>query len=96
MGTRLLFSVVALGKFTAGLSGFTVSITRGGLIPWDTAPVNLGGYFDTSTGLYTAPVNGIYRSVFEKSVLLLCLSRTRRGSRILVRVAQRSFGPKGP
>ncbi len=28
---------------------------------------NFGGYFDTTTGLYVAPTNGVYRSVVGRA-----------------------------
>ncbi len=55
----------ALGKFTAGLREQTVSVTQGSLVPWDTTLVDLGGYFNTSSGLYTAPTNGLFRSASQ-------------------------------
>ena len=35
--------------------------TSGALIPWNTLFEHKGGCFDTSTGLFTAPIDGVYR-----------------------------------
>ena len=47
--------------FLATISAGSISISDGAVIPWDTAPINPGGYFDTTTGTYTAPMNGYYQ-----------------------------------
>ncbi len=40
-----------------------MEIAVGDLIPWNEAPVNMGGHFNTSSGLYTIPATGVYRLV---------------------------------
>ncbi len=39
----------------------TINLSDGDVIPWDSAPINPGGHFNTSIGGYVAPENGCYQ-----------------------------------
>ena len=55
---RFLFS--AESTFLATISQYSVSVTPGEPVVWDSAPINPGGHFNTILGMYTAPVHGYY------------------------------------
>ena len=47
--------------FLATISAFSVPVSPGEPIVWDSAPINPGGHFNTILGMYTAPVTGYYQ-----------------------------------
>ena len=47
--------------FLATISAFSVSVSPGEPIVWDSALINPGGHFNTILGAYTAPANGYYQ-----------------------------------
>ena len=47
--------------FLATLNEISISIGNGEVIPWDSAPINPGGHFNTVFGSYIAPMNGYYQ-----------------------------------
>ncbi len=63
----VLFAVGTL--FLATIRESSISISSYEVIPWDAAPINPGGYFDTTTGTYTAPMNGYYQWVYLREAV---------------------------
>ena len=54
-------TVVDDTMFLAYINDTRVSIQYDQIIVWDTAPINPGGHYNTSTGGYTAPYDGYYQ-----------------------------------
>ncbi len=59
--------------FLATISPPDVAMQNLGMIPWDSAPINPGGNFDTSLHAYVAPVDGYYQyiSLMIEIIILL-------------------------
>ncbi len=57
------FASISVGTLFLATLSSSISISNGDVIPWDTAPINPGGYFDTTSGTYTVPMNGYYQWV---------------------------------
>jgi hypothetical protein len=54
---RMPFQPAFRSGFT---SAFDTTVTSGGAIPFNNAPINIGGHFNTSNNRFTAPVAGRY------------------------------------
>ena len=63
----LFISFSADTLFLATISNGAIDIAHEQVISWNSAPINPGGHFDTTTGTYTAPKDGYYQWVFQIS-----------------------------
>ena len=66
-------------RFIATLSGSIANVTGDGTqytLIADTAAVNIGSYYSTSTGIFTAPVTGFYHFDFTFNLAQLVASHT--------------------
>ena len=57
----LFYNFSADTVFLATVSNQSIPVVPTEPIIWDSAPINPGGHFDTTTGGYTAPFNGYYQ-----------------------------------
>ncbi len=58
-----MFVLAAQYMFFATISESSLPVSSGDVIVWDLALINPGGHFNTSTGCYTAPIDGYYQWV---------------------------------
>ena len=55
------FTAVVQTAFLATISAESIPVLDGELIMFDTAPINPGDNYNTTTGAYTAPYTGYYQ-----------------------------------
>ena len=48
-------------QFLATITQNEVSVNRGDPVPFDDAPINPGGHFDTTLHAYVVPMDGYYQ-----------------------------------
>ncbi len=85
--------------FTASISGNVATNTRitgntTAIASWNAIPVNVGGYFNATTGKFTAPIKGTYW--FAVSIANAPTTAAHFGDVTLYRNSTALFGSGGP